>query len=360
MAKLVLSDVTSGYTAGTVINANNAATEAALENTLSRDCTAPNDMQADLDMGGFNITNLAAPVNPNDAARYQDVLDAVNDGELEIDLSADWPDLTNVPTLIQDIEALTDPGADRLLFWDDSDGNLVYLTLGTGLSIAGTTISASVASVAWTDVTSKPAYITSLALLADPGADRIVFWDDSATNLAHLTVSTGLAVTGTNLELSHLGIQSLSDPGADRVAFWDDSAGSVQWLTIGTNLTISGTTLAVSAVTGSFVATLTGVSGTVTGTIEYSVNGDVVTLEIPDITGTPSGTAHTLTGAPAAVQPTATQTVLGITTNNSVDAIGKLTIASSGVITLHNVLNAVFAGTGTEGVKACTVTYRKS
>lgn len=40
-------------------------------------------------------------------------------------------------------DALADPGADRLLFWDDSAGELTWLTLGTGLSITGTTITAS-------------------------------------------------------------------------------------------------------------------------------------------------------------------------------------------------------------------------
>lgn len=40
-------------------------------------------------------------------------------------------------------EPLGDPNADRLLFWDDSAGGLAYLTIGSGLSISGTTISAS-------------------------------------------------------------------------------------------------------------------------------------------------------------------------------------------------------------------------
>lgn len=35
----------------------------------------------------------------------------------------------------------------------------------------------------------------------------------------------------------------LSDPGADRIMFWDDSGGAVDWLTVGTGLSISGTTL---------------------------------------------------------------------------------------------------------------------
>lgn len=38
---------------------------------------------------------------------------------------------------------LSDPGADSLVFWDDSDSTWKHLSLGTGLSITGTTISAS-------------------------------------------------------------------------------------------------------------------------------------------------------------------------------------------------------------------------
>lgn len=39
--------------------------------------------------------------------------------------------------------SLTDPGADRLIFWDDSAGAVTWLTLGTGLSITGTTLNGS-------------------------------------------------------------------------------------------------------------------------------------------------------------------------------------------------------------------------
>ena len=77
--------------------------------------------------------------------------------------------------------------------------------------------------------------------LADPNADRVLFWDDSAGTLKWLTVSTGLALSDTSLALSHLGLQSLTDPDADRVLFWDDSAGALKWLTLGTGLTITGT-----------------------------------------------------------------------------------------------------------------------
>src|SRR6185369_6900657 len=39
--------------------------------------------------------------------------------------------------------SLSDPNADRILFWDDSAGQVDWLTVGTGLSITTTTLSAS-------------------------------------------------------------------------------------------------------------------------------------------------------------------------------------------------------------------------
>ena len=38
---------------------------------------------------------------------------------------------------------LADPDADRIIFWDDSDGDLDWLSLGTGLSITGTSLNIS-------------------------------------------------------------------------------------------------------------------------------------------------------------------------------------------------------------------------
>lgn len=78
MAKLTLQDVQSGYSAASVMNANNAAIEAALENTLSRDGTTPNEMDANLDMDSNEIINLGPPTTANSAARLADVTDAIS------------------------------------------------------------------------------------------------------------------------------------------------------------------------------------------------------------------------------------------------------------------------------------------
>ena len=63
MAKLTLADVSNllgnPTSAANTINANNALVEAALENTLSRDGTIPNQMTTDLDMNNNDILNGA-------------------------------------------------------------------------------------------------------------------------------------------------------------------------------------------------------------------------------------------------------------------------------------------------------------
>ena len=78
MPKVTLNDVTSGYSAATVVNANNDRIEAAIENTLSRDGSTPNGMNARLDMNSNRIVNLASPAASNDAARWVDVTSAVD------------------------------------------------------------------------------------------------------------------------------------------------------------------------------------------------------------------------------------------------------------------------------------------
>jgi hypothetical protein len=67
MAKLTLSTIGSRYGSIDALNANFDAIEAALENTLSLDGTAPNGMEVDLDMNSRKIINLSDPTNDGDA-----------------------------------------------------------------------------------------------------------------------------------------------------------------------------------------------------------------------------------------------------------------------------------------------------
>lgn len=54
---------------------------------------------------------------------------------------------------------------------------------------------------------------------------------------------TGIQVNADSIELNHLGLEDLTDPNADRILFWDDSATAAAWLTVSTGLSLSGTSL---------------------------------------------------------------------------------------------------------------------
>lgn len=118
------------------------------------------------------------------------------------------------------LQSLSDPDADRILFWDDSEGAFKWLTAGTNLTISGATISAS---------------------------------GGGSGDITRVNITAGSGLTGTTdtasgdhtqtVALSHLGIQSLSDPDADRIMFWDDSEGAMKFLVPNDNLAISGTNL---------------------------------------------------------------------------------------------------------------------
>jgi hypothetical protein len=111
---------------------------------------------------------------------------------------------------------------------------------------------------------------------------------------------------------------------------------------------------------GTFTATLTGVSGSVTGTVKYDLNGDIVTLTVPTaINGTSANTsAPTLTGLPSAIYPSATQRDVGVATDNGNNVISWVEVSSAGVITFNNGTSGTFTGSGTKGVQQCQIVYR--
>lgn len=76
MSKVSLNNVANlqdTTTAAGTINNNSTAITTAVEKTLSRDGTAPNQMNASLDMNSNHIINLPAPITANDAVRFQDL-----------------------------------------------------------------------------------------------------------------------------------------------------------------------------------------------------------------------------------------------------------------------------------------------
>jgi hypothetical protein len=178
---------------------------------------------------------------------------------------------------LDQIAALADPNADRIVFWDDSAGAYAYLTAGTGLTITGTTIEASggagvtdgdkgditvsASGATWTIDNTAVTYAKiqnvsatdKLLGRSTAGAGVIEeitctsfarsILDDAneATFKATVNLETGVDVQAWDAFLDD--IAALTDPGADRLLFWDDSVGDIGWLTAGTGITISGTTI---------------------------------------------------------------------------------------------------------------------
>jgi hypothetical protein len=84
-----------------------------------------------------------------------------------------------------------DPAADRIVFWDDSESKLTYLQAGSGLTISGTTISASGGDTVSIDASAADILTaTSGAISADDaGSDKIVYWKDADSKLAYGSVA---------------------------------------------------------------------------------------------------------------------------------------------------------------------------
>jgi hypothetical protein len=119
--------------------------------------------------------------------------------------------------------------------------------------------------------------------------------------------------------------------------------------------------------TGTFTATLTGVTTTIQGTARWVRNGSEVALYLPALTGTSNSTACTITGLPASIQPVRTwQISIPEVEDAGLFYLGSVQLTNaSGTITLYRVTSltggnsSVFTNTATtKGLSApCPLVY---
>lgn len=171
-----------------------------------------------------------------------------------IEASADVTDAANVETAIEGISltAVTGATGDEVLIVDATDGGLK--------------------AVLWENLPSGSGDAWGDAVDADivPDADGTRDLGSTANRFASLHVDS-IDLNGSTLDGT-----TLADPDADRIVFWDDSEGTTAWLTAGSGLTISTATMTVDT---SVVATLTDTQALTNKTID----GDSNTLSNLDI-----------------------------------------------------------------------------
>src|SRR3990167_10657684 len=86
-------------------------------------------------------------------------------------------------------QVLVDPGADRVLFWDESANAFTFLTVGTGLAITATTIAAT-ASDPLALTTAAPATPAADTLYKDTMVKAWAVWDSAGVLLTDFNVSS--------------------------------------------------------------------------------------------------------------------------------------------------------------------------
>ena len=286
MAKLTLTDLSgqTGLPSGvaTVINANNNALKAAIENTLSRDGTLPNSMNADLDLNDNDILNVssigvttvtASTVTANTASTT--TLNATNiflDGqELSLEGVVGPPgDVgVGVPTGGTTGQVLTKvDNADYNTTWstisgggaglvDGDYGDITVSGSGTVMTIdagavTSTKTSAGVqASLSLADTSVQPADISNMLETSDIGV-TVQAYDADLTSWAGVTRASGFDTFATTPSSANLRALLSDEEGTGAAYFVGGALGtpSSATLTNATGLPVSGITASTSTALG--------------------------------------------------------------------------------------------------------------
>jgi hypothetical protein len=167
--KITLNDVTSfqnDTTAVITVNNNSNTIETAFNNTLSRDGTSPNQMEAVLDMNSNAIINLPAPISLSSPLRLEDAATLNGGGTIEVG------GVPNGGTTGQVLTKHSD--ADQDIDWETPE----YLTSGGTAGQVLTKNSATNFDASWQTPASSSNPI--------PGTIQII---DAAANIPSTTIS---------------------------------------------------------------------------------------------------------------------------------------------------------------------------
>src|SRR6185312_11183823 len=270
--KLILTDLSSLQNDTTVINAindNNDALVTAFDNTLSLDGSAPNSMNANLDMNNFQIINLPNPASNLSPLRLQDLVTFNGGGSI----GNIPPGGTTGQVLAKNSNVDFDDG------WTNSVTS-VGLTLPADLTVTGSPVTTTgTINANWTNGTTGSGSMvkaSSPVLTGTPSAPQAPL-NTSTTQLATTNFVTSQAATANPLMDGTVSMgNSLQYARQDHVHPSDNTKAplaspaltgipTAPTATTGTNTTQLATTAFVIAngVT-SGVASIDGTTGTIT------------------------------------------------------------------------------------------------
>lgn len=175
--------------------------------------------------------------------------------------------------------------------------------------------------------------------LSDPGADRILFWDDSAGASDWLVAGSGLVITDKTISVAGGGLGDVTGPSSatdNAIARFNGTSGKViqnSGATIDDSGNIAANNLS-GTNTGDQTITLTGnVTGTGTGSFATTIANNAVTNAMLRDSGALSviGRATNSTGDPADISAGSDNQVLR--RSGTALAFGAVNLASSAAVT---------------------------
>jgi len=292
--------------------------------------------------GGFSDFSAGADSGVDQTVNSGDLLEVTSGTGITTSVSKNATTVTiEVGFNHLGMNLLGDPNGDYIMFWDDSAGTMSWLTVGSNLTLSGTTLSATDTNTTYSAGTALDLSGTTFnvnlnelitSTLNSDGDYFVVV--DSADGSQH-------KLTKANIDLS----------GFNNDAGWTSNTGTVTNVTVGTGLDVTNGTTTPNITLD--LSELTDMTASVTGTDELILldSGLERRKAISEITlssfnndsgwTSNSGTVTSVSG---------TGTVSGITLSGTVTSSGNLTLGGSISLGLDELNDTAISSIGTNEI----------